>query len=193
MAAIVKAIDVPLRGEPAVLAVAWALAGLALLRSRRAGAAAVALVAFGSTLLHDPSNHTTLIGWTATMFAMFDGQDLRDVVRVQAVVLYLFASAHKLVGGQFLTGYQITVETWWSSAPAQLMAVGALGTQLALAWLVWRRDRLAAPLALALHGGIVLLVSSSGPQLLRLVMFNGLAVLLVWIATRRVDGLTEHE
>lgn len=179
VAAAVKAVDVVWRAEPAVLSIAWLLAALAVARFGGRGAVAVAAVAFFSTAVHVPAGHTTLIGWVAlTVATVTDGADVVRVLRALTMAVYGFAVLHKLTGG-FLTGQAIADRTWWESAPVELLAVGAVVTQAWLVWALWRRSIFAAPVAVGLHIGIVALMSTTGPQLLRLTMFNGLTALLV--------------
>lgn len=64
------------------------------------------------------------------------------------------------------------------------MAIGAVVGQLALAVLVALRLRLAIPLSVLLHVGIVVTMSSELAHVLRLGGFNGLMVVLVVVATR---------
>lgn len=182
--AAVKSVDVLLRGEPVLLAALWAFACVSAVVWPRRGAAAVAAVAFGSSLLFEPSNHTTLFGVVAAAVWLFDGDDLRQVLRIQAVVVYLFASVHKVAGGRFLTGASIAYQTWWDAAPVQAMAIGALAAQLFLVWAIVRREWVGVPVAVALHVGIVVGMSTTIAQVLRLSAFNGLMVLLVAAAVR---------
>lgn len=183
--ALAKVADVLVRDDPAVLAAGWLGAAAVAAVACRPGCAAVAAVAAASNLWFEGSNHTTLIMWTGLLVAVLRPEDVARVAQVLAVTVYAFATAHKVLGGHFLTGQHIADRFFWEGAPVRSMALAAVGSQLALALLVALRLRIAVPLAVALHVGIVVVMSSELGHVLRLGGFNALMVVLVVVATRR--------
>lgn len=123
----------------------------------------------------DPSNFTILVGWVAAASALFNGDQWRTAIRTQTAVVYLFAGLNKLWPA-FLSGWYLR------DLPApQVLSWLALGTELLLAWMVWRREPLALPAAVVLHAGIVLTMASN---LHGIPMFNALVVGMVVVAVR---------
>jgi hypothetical protein len=122
--------------------------------------------------------------WVGLIGALLDPEDIPRVAQVLAVTVYVFASAHKVIGGSFLTGGHIADRFFWEGAPVRAMAYAAVASQIALAVLVAVRTRWAIPLAVGLHVGIVVVMSNEVGHYLRLSGFNGLMIVLVVIATR---------
>ncbi|MFP5321983.1 MAG: hypothetical protein ACLGIC_09065 [Acidimicrobiia bacterium] len=182
--AALKVVDVVLRDDPAVLALGWLAAAVAGARAPRAGCLAIAAMGATSNLFLEASNHTTLVLWAGLLVAVLRPVDVPDVARLLVVVVYAFATANKLLFGHFLDGGYIAARFFWEGAPFRLMAIGAVVGQLTLAVLVALRLRLAIPLSVLLHVGIVVTMSSELAHVLRLGGFNGLMVVLVVVATR---------
>lgn len=184
LVALAKALDVVARDSPAVYGWGWlAVAGVAAVRTR-AGCLAVAGMGAASNIWFEASNHTLLILWVGLIGALLDPDDIPRVAQVLAVTVYVFASAHKVVGGSFLTGGHIADRFFWDGAPVREMAYAAVASQIALAVLVAVRTPWAIPLAVALHVGIVVVMSNQVGHYLRLGGFNGLMIVLVVLATR---------
>lgn len=183
--ALAKVADVLVRDDPTVLAFAWLGAGALAAVTVRPGCAAVAAVAAASNLWLEGSNHTSLIMWTGLLVVVLRPVDIPRVAQVLAVTVYAFATAHKLIGGGFLSGQHIADRFFWEGAPVRAMAYAAVASQLALAVSVALRLRISIPLAVALHVGIVVVMSSMLGHVLRLGGFNGLMIVLVVVATRR--------
>lgn len=182
--AVVKVVDVALRGDPLLLAVGWAAAGVAAAKTVRPGCLAVAAMGATSNVWLEASNHTTLAMWAGLLVAVLRPADVADVARLLAIVVYAFATANKLAFGRFLDGGYIAARFFWDGAPFRLMALGAVLAQLTLAVVVALRLRIAIPLAVLLHVGIVVTMSSRLEHVLRLGAFNALMVVLVVVATR---------
>lgn len=172
------------RDSPSIYGWGWlAAAGVALVRARP-GCLAVAAMGAASNVFFEASNHTLLIMWVGLIGALLDPDDIPRVAQVLAVTVYVFASAHKVIGGSFLTGGHIADRFFWEGAPVRAMAYAAVASQIALAVLVAVRTRWAIPLAVGLHAGIVVVMSNEVGHYLRLGGFNGLMIVLVVIATR---------
>lgn len=181
-----KALDVALRtGSP--LAVGWLVAGWLTVRYRL-GVAAVAVMGFGSNLVDVPSNHQTLIGWVGLATLLLSGRQLDVALRVTAGSVYAFAVANKIAGGAFLTGAAFVHGIAWSPVPVAWFGIGALIIQVWLVWAVWRRDWTALPLAAVFHLGVVVFMSADPVQALRLGVFNGLMLWLVFRASQPCSG-----
>lgn len=188
MVALLKAADVLVRDDPAALAAGWLAAGLLAAAWARPGCLAVAAVAASSNVWLEGSNHTTLILWSGLLVVVLRPEDVSRVAQVLVATVYAFTTSHKLLFGRFLDGGYIEDRFFWDDAPFRLMAFGAVATQLALAVLVLLRLRWAIPLAVLLHAGIVVVMSSTVDHVLRLGGFNGLMVVLVLVATRHGRG-----
>jgi len=176
--------DVLVRDDPVILALGWAGAAVLGALTARPGALAIAAMGAASNVWFEPSNHTSLIMWSGLLVAVLRPEDVAGVARWLATVVYAFATAHKLLGGDFLDGHLIAARFFWEGAPFRLMAIGAVLGQLALAVLVALRLRWAIPLSVLLHVGIVVVMSSMLGHYLRLGGFNGLMIVLVVVATR---------
>lgn len=182
MVALGKAADVVVRDSPAQYGWGWLAAAGVLAVSVRPGCLAAAAMGATSNVVFEASNHTLLIMWVGLIGALLDPDDIPRVAQVLAVTVYVFASAHKVIGGSFLTGGHIADRFFWDGAPARAMAYAAVASQLALAVLVAMRTRWAIPLAVALHVGIVIVMSNEVGHYLRLGGFNGLMIVLAAIA-----------
>lgn len=172
-----KAIDVA-SDHGDVAALVW-LAVCLVAPFHRAGFAALAVTAWGGWALADgnmASTHAVLIGWVALILAV--DRDVSYLLRMQVVALYLFATLNKL-NSDFLAGEPIAgrAPEWVPLVPA---AVAAVLTEGWLAWAVYRRHRFALPVAVMLHGGIVVLMGTDLYQWTMLAAYNGLVILLVW-------------
>lgn len=184
LVALGKAADIVVRDSPAQYGWGWlAAAGIAAV-SARPGCLAVAAMGATSNVFFEASNHTLLIMWVGLIGALLDPDDIPRVAQVLAVTVYVFASAHKVLGGSFLTGGHIADRFFWDGAPVRAMAYAAVASQIGLAVLVALRTRWAIPLSVALHGGIVIVMSNQLGHYLRLGGFNGLMIVLVVIATQ---------
>lgn len=128
------------------------------------------------------SNHLVLIGWVATILAVSPSWAVRSyLLRVQAVVVYAFATLNKAVTPAFLTGHVIA-----SRAPDVPLVPLSVATVLVEAWLalaVWRRSRWALPVAVVLHAAIVAAMGTRPYEWAMLASFNGIMVLVVYAAT----------
>lgn len=173
-----------LREDPLVFAAGWLLAGAAGAVAPRAGCLAIAGMATASNVWLEASNHTTLLIWAGLLVAVLRPVDVPDVARLLTAVVYAFATANKVLFGHFLDGGYIAARFFWDGAPFRLMALGAVVAQLTLAVLVILRLRVAIPLAVLLHLGIVITMSSRVEHVIRLGGFNGLMVVLVVVAVR---------
>ena len=184
LVALAKAADIVVRDDPARFGWGWlAAAGVAAVATRP-GCLAVGAVGFASNVWLEGSNHTLLIMWVGLIGAVLLPEDVPRVSQVLAVTVYVFASAHKVIGGSFFDGAHIASRFFWDGAPVRAMAYAAVASQLGLAVLVALRTRWAVPLAVALHVGIVVVMSNQIGHVLRLGGFNGLMIVLVVIATR---------
>lgn len=180
----VKAVDVA-SDHGAGWAVGW-VAVCALSVRCRAGYAALAVAAFVGWALADQnmqSTHAILIAWVALIFAVSEGQTRIDLLRTQAVAVYLFAALNKL-NPEFLRGDAIAtrVDELPFGVPLSLAALGAVLVEAWLAWAVWTRSRFALPVAIGLHASIVVFMGTGPYEWTMLAAYNGLMVLLVWAA-----------
>lgn len=179
-----KAADIVVRDSPAQYGWGWVAAAGVLAVSARPGCLAAAGMGAASNVFFEASNHTLLIMWVGLIGALLDPDDIPRVAQVLAVTVYVFASAHKVIGGSFLTGGHIADRFFWDGAPVRAMAYAAVASQAVLAVLVAVRTRWAIPLAVALHGGIVIVMSDQVGHYLRLGGFNGLMIVVVVIAVQ---------
>lgn len=142
----------------------------------------LAAVAVASWALGDGemvSNHVILVGWVALAHGLFEGEERTRVIWWQAVVLYLFATVNK-VNPHYLSGAVLALSP--VDVPLVPMSVAGIVGEGLVCLLVLRRHRLAMPLAVAVHVGIVALMGTSLAGYLMLASFNGTALLLVWMA-----------
>ena len=184
LVALGKAADVFVRDDPAVYGWGWLAAAAVPAVVTRPGCLSVAAMGAASNVFLEGSNHTLLIMWAGLLVAVLDPEDVPRVAQVLAVTVYVFASAHKVIGGSFLTGGHIADRFFWDGAPVRAMAYAAVAAQIGLALLVALRTRWAIPLAVALHVGIVVVMSNQLGHYLRLGGFNGLMIVLVVVAAR---------
>lgn len=192
--AVLKAVDSLIADAPLVTPL-WLVAAWLAFRQHRAGYALIFTLTFVGAALEVAwvSHHTMLIGWVAGAFALFDGGDLRLVLRVQAAVVYLFAGLNK-ANEHFLSGGVFEARDPWLFPEAlyRPAAIAAVACELWLAVAVWLRWRSALPVAVLLHVGIVAGWMVLVPQrMAQLVLFNLLAVCLVAVTvrSRRDDDL----
>lgn len=169
----------------------WVAVGLTLCLRERAGYVAVTAVAFGTAYagVENASHHVVVLGWVAMPLALFaDRQSRVAALRSLTVVIYAFAAVNKLLFG-FLTGEIIAEHAGVPLPPVVWpLAWSAVAIEGWLAWGVWRRSRWALPVAVALHAGIV--VWSGATTVVNVgiaVMFTGLLVILVAVASDRVE------
>ncbi|HEY1117953.1 MAG TPA: hypothetical protein VGE43_09620 [Acidimicrobiales bacterium] len=184
LVAAAKAADVAVRDDPTRYGWGWAAAAALAAVTVRPGCFAVAAMGAASNIWLEGSNHTLLIMWVGLIVAVLDPDDIPPVAQVLAATVYVFASAHKVIGGSFLTGGHIADRFFWDGAPVQAMAYAAVASQIGLAVLVVLRSRWAIPLAVGLHVGIVVVMSNQLGHYLRLSGFNGLMIVIVLVATR---------
>lgn len=139
VAAVLKAVDFTVRWSTAV-AILWVLAAVVCACSERAGAAAVAILAWW-TALATPyyQNHIAWLAWLALTFVIFrDRGQQRFIVRWQLSILYGFAAAVKL-HSDWLSG--AILESRGLAIPFGLAQPAALATVVVEAWLavaIWR-------------------------------------------------------
>lgn len=162
-------------------AILWVAACAAPLVDRR-GWLVLAVVAFGCWAGSDyemQSNHVILVAWVALIMGLFTGRDRIDLLRWQAVVVYVFATVNKL-NPVFLGGHVLAL----SDVPMPLvpMSFAAVVTEAVMAWAVWARHWIALPLAVALHVGITVAMGNHLVGWLMLASFNGTLLALVWVS-----------
>lgn len=176
-----RAWDAWLDFGPAGAAV-WVAACAAPLAGRW-GWVALAVVAFGSWAVADAqmsSNHVILVGWLAAAHALFTGEDRTRVIWWQTVVVYLFACLNK-INAHYLSGAVVALSPF--DVPLVPMSIAGVITEGLLAFMVWRRDPRAFPVAVVLHVGIIALMGANPMHTLMLVSFNGTLLCMVWLTT----------
>lgn len=170
----------------------WALivAATVALVAGRAGFAVLACVGFAAAAVGVPSASMALIGWVAAALALFDGDDLLRVLRVQVIVVYGFAAANKAVSSAFLSGAVLESHASRVAVWPQAMAFAAVAAEAALAFAVWRRWWVALPFAVGMHAMFVIGIATTPMHALSLIAFNGMMVALVWaLDVGEVDGV----
>lgn len=191
---LLKSVDLAVRapdavGEPvaALLLAAWIPAAAALTLDhhvRKAGVAIAALVAITLWSSMDLFNqHFVLMAWIGIFIAILDGPLLALVLRVQLTIVYGFGALAKLnpwfLSGDTLAwhaGERLPVpdQAWMPLAFAVVATEGWLAFGL---W--WRRTRVVSMmLGVVLHLGIVVGMATSVDSLVRMIVFNGLCVVL---------------
>lgn len=133
---------------------------------------------------------TLVIMWVAIAVGLFRGEQLVTALRALTVTVYLFAAAHKAFY-PFFSG-AILASASWLPAPEIVAPTVVIG-EAVLGVLVWRRSRLAFPIAVALHLGIVLFLNFDWDpeitaEMVPLVGFNVVLIALVWLTTRYSDA-----
>jgi hypothetical protein len=163
-------------------AVLWLLACVSPLVLGRRGWFVLAAICggFWATGTYMESNHVILVAWISLIIGAFDGQDRIDLLRWQVIAVYLFAGLNK-INPEYLRGDLVAL----SPLPVPLVPFAFAGVilELLLAWMVWRRDRWAIPVAIALHVGITVVMGTAPVRYIQLVAFNGTLVVLVWLVT----------
>jgi hypothetical protein len=192
-AATFKAVDAAVHAHWTV-AGGYLLSAVLLTLHRRLGSALLAATVAGAILLglatlppdrlpELASNHVAFIGWVAAAMLLFDGDRLRFVLKVQIVTVYLFAGLNK-INPSFLSGEIIAAEAAWIPLPAAV-AIIAVAMELTLSAAVWWERRWALPLSAVFHVAVVMPWLWPPLTAGRFLLFNGGAVLLVAVATRR--------
>lgn len=125
-----------------------------------------------------PSTMTVCIIWGSLALALFDGEDLRLVLRVQAAVIYLFAAVNKLWPA-FLSGDMLEAEVEWLPY-AQAVSVATIAVELGLAVAVLARWRYTPHAVVALHVPIAICTAISPLHFLTLVAYGGM---MFWLVT----------
>jgi hypothetical protein len=188
---LLKAVDLIVRLEPAgilgfALGAVWAAAGAALsigVARRTACATLVVLVAAITAVPELHNQHLWLIGWIAAGLAVLDAAPLRWFLRAQVTIVYGFAALAKLtpwwLDGSVLAA---TAGQRWA-VPMPVWALIAWLTVATEGWLavgLWfeRTRRASVLLGACLHVGIVLAMSTGATSLVRMLVFNGLMVVL---------------
>lgn len=178
-AALLKAADRAIAGEwwhAASLLAAFAV----LLFSVRAGAWFTSLAMI--PLLEN--NHSVLIFAIALIVALFPERSQRHLLyRTQLTAMYLFAGVAK-INSVFLTGDVVAGRSngiLTTGEPLALaMAWGTVVTELGLAVLLWRSDKVALVVAAPFHLSIIIATAVFLPEFtLAHIAFNGLPILVL--------------
>lgn len=167
-----------------------AVAAAMLVLPHRVGYALLAVFCFGGAALEleRMTHDAVLVGWVAAVLALWGDEASRvRLLRVQTVVLYLFAAVAKM-NPRWLAGDVIAERRDLFLFP-QAMAVAVIFVEIALGVLVWRQSRWALPAAVAVHVSIFVGWTTNfvdhGPGLL---IFNVLTVALVAASLSRGGG-----
>lgn len=182
VAAVLKAFDLSVRGEP-IDVVLWVGAAAICALRERWGAAALSALAWWTVIFGVYGNHVVFLAWVGLTFVLFRCERQRQfVVRCQLSILYGFAALSK-VNPDWLSGAALEsrgfivpamhLVTWGTIAVEALLAV-------ALWYRPWRRPILV--LALALHT-IFFVVPDGTPWRVGIVVFGWLTVALLWWST----------
>lgn len=167
-------------------------AALAAVVAPRPGLALAAVVAATSAMTGGTTScSVVLAGWVAAALVLFDGEDLRHVLRIQAVVVYGFAAAHKAISPLFLSGYMLQHSAARGILWAPGMAFTAVVTEACLALAVWQRRQGLLLVAVPMHAAFVVTMAHSWPHALALAAFNGTMVALVWASGQARDRQPE--
>lgn len=161
-------------------------AGLFAATEARVAAGLVAAVGMVVYLGPVPSTMTVLIVMVSTALALFDGEDLRLVLRVQAGVVYLFAGLNKL-WPPFLSGE--VFDRWVRLPDWPVILVGVVVTEIVLGVLILRGWRDAPYAVVALHLPMIPLVSIDPFHAVTMATYAGM---MLWTVTAALSGPDLH-
>lgn len=173
--------------RPADPVLGWSLvvtAGLLAATESRLAAGLVSAVAVLVYLGPVASTMTVLIIMVSAAVALFDGDELRLVLRVQASTVYVFAGLNKL-WPPFLSGDVLDEHV--RLVPGEtFVAAGVVATEIALGVLVLARWRWAPVVVAGLHAPMVPLVSMD--PLHGVTMFT-YGAMMFWLVVRSTNTM----
>jgi hypothetical protein len=143
------------------------------------GLVVYAATAFGYAATGVAHNSVVLAGLLAVIL-LFPRDQWRQLVKIQATVVYLFAALNKL-WPNFLSGGVLSSTSPWLPCP-ELVAPLVVVVEGWLAWLVWVESRWALPAAVMFHLGVTFGTRGS-TGMAGIIGFNLALVVMVWFAT----------
>ena len=126
------------------------------------------------------STMTAFVFWATAALALFAGDDLMTVLRIQVVVVYSFAAVNKF-SGAFISGEILSQWMPWWPWPELLAPIVVL-TEAVLAIAVWRGWRLALPMIATFHMIMAVVIGDSLRHSIELATYGGMVIWAVYPA-----------